>query len=352
MKVLHLTLLLFLGITATVHAQDVDDDMYFVSSKKKAAKAVVKAPRTYSTSSSHSAWDNSDADADYHTGQLRDTDEYNRRGNRTQDDQVVTRLVNDTLFVYTNDSTGQQVRSYGNEYDSPNRYYDEDEYVYAIRLGRYHSVHIIDPWYWDYTYGWYDPWYDPWYAWNAPYYRPGFYWGWYHRPAWSFSWGYGPYYPYYHHHYHPHYHGGYVYHRPSNPVYRNGGQRSALSSGRAGTSYSRYGSVRPSDSRSGSVGRGSRGNTVTTREGYVPRSQRGTTRTESSSRGYSQSSRSNESYRSSSSSSSRSSSMGSYGGSRSGSFGGGSRGGGFGGGGGFGSGGRGGGAGGSGRGGR
>ena len=247
MKVLHLTLLLVLGLSVTVHAQDVDDDMYFVSSKKKAAKAVVKVPRTYSTSSSHSAWDNSDSDADYHTGQLRDVDEYNRRGRGADSSQVVARLVNDTLYVYSNDSTGQQVRSYGNEYDSANRYYDEDEYIYAVRLGRYHSVHIIDPWYWDYTYGWYDPWYDPWYGWYAPYYRPGFYWGWYHRPGWSFSWGYGPYYPHYHY---PHYHGGYVYHRPSHQPYRNGGQRSALYTGRSNSISPRYGNMRSSVSRS------------------------------------------------------------------------------------------------------
>ena len=46
-----------------------------------------------------------------------------------------------------------------------------DDYTYASRLGRYHRVVFVDPWYWDYCYGWYDPWYDPWYGWYAPYYR-------------------------------------------------------------------------------------------------------------------------------------------------------------------------------------
>ena len=231
MKVLHLTLLLVLGLAATVHAQDVDDDMYYVPSKKKAVKTPKKFNTYILTHESVMNYTDSDADtdADYHTGQVRDTDEYNRRGNLVKDGQVVAKLVNDTLFVYSNDSTGQQVLSYGNEYAPGDKYYQddnyyEDDYTYTSRLGRYHSVHFVDPWYWDYTYGWYDPWYDPWYGWYAPYYRHGYYswynWGW----SWNYGpgWGYGWTYPVYHHHYHhPIYSGGgSVVHRPVNNAVR------------------------------------------------------------------------------------------------------------------------------------
>lgn len=352
--------LMFLGVTVSVHAQDVDDDMYFVSSKKKASKKtssntstqnIVKVVRTAETN---------DGDVDFHTGQLRDVDDYNRRGNSNS--QVVARLVGDTLYVTSVDSTNQeQTYVYGKDgkadsYEDENYY--EDDYIYTSRLGRYHRVHFVDPWYWDYCYGWYDPWYDPWYGWYAPYYRHGYYswydwgWGWHYYPTWGYSWSY----PVYHHY--PYY-GGVYRPRVNNNIYRNGGNRMGgyISGNR---NVSRHGNIRTNGTRDYSS-RNSRGNV--TRDGYTPRSERTPTRTDRTStrserttttrsdRGSSsrvestpRSSRSSDSYRSSSSMSSRSSSSG-------GSFGGGSRGGGsFGGGGGFGS--RGGGGGGAGRGGR
>jgi hypothetical protein len=350
---------MFLGITINVNAQDIDDDMYFVSSKKKAAK------KASSKSSSQNVvpvkvvkpvYDNDDANVDFHTGQLRDVDDYNRRGN--SNGQVVTRLVNDTLYVTTLDSTQQQqTYVYGNANDGKGKYYEddnyyEDDYTYAYRLGRYHSVHFVDPWYWDYCYGWYDPWYDPWYGWYAPYYRHGYYswydwgWGWHYYPSYSWS------YPGYHNHY-PIYHGG-VYHHSVNPAYRYGGQSSKSYSSRGNRTYnsvsrsnrtSTEGRVNVTRDRNLRNGSERSESTRGSRNGYTPRTDRSNSRTESS-RTYNQSSRSNDSYRSSSSSSRSSSSGGSFGG---GSFGGGSRGGSFGGGGG---GGRGGYSGGSGRGGR
>ena len=361
-------LLMFLSITVSVYAQDVDDDMYFVSSKKKATKTTSKSayqnvvPQKVSDQKVVRPAEDRKADVDFHTGELRDVDDYNRRGNNTQ---VVARLVNDTLYVTSLDSTNQeQTYVYGKEKDEKGRYnndenYYEDDYTYTSRLGRYHCVHFIDPWYWDYCYGWYDPWYDPWYGWYAPYYRYGYYswcdWGWHYRTSWgwyhSHPYGYGWSYPGYYHHgyYRP------VYaHRPPNPAYRNGGQRAGAYTGRSNSISRRNGDVRSDVNRSVSS-RGTRTNTVSTREGYTPRSQRNTSRTETSSRSY-QNTRSNDSYRSSSSSSRSSSSSGSFGGaSRGGSFGGGGFGGGggsFGGGGFGGGGGRGGGAGGAGRGGR
>ena len=96
-----------------------------------------------------------------------------------------------------------------------------------------------------------------------------------------------------------------------------------------GTS-SRYGyssSSRPGNVRADGrtvTSRGTR-NSVTNREGYTPRSERGTSRSEITTRSSNQTSRSNGTYRSSSSTTRSSSSIGGFGGgSRGGSFGGGS----------------------------
>ena len=347
MKFLYLFLLSVWGLSATVHAQDIDDDMYFVSSKKKAAKSAAKTAKNKTVYTDVSEIDVSedyeDANVDYHTGQLRDVDDYNRRGNLVNNGQVVAKLVNDTLYVFSNDSTSQNTYVYGSEADSSRNYYDDDnsyydDYSLTSRLGRYHSVHFIVPWYWDYCYGWYDPWYDPWYGWYAPYYRHGYYswydWGWYHSPTWHFGWCGHIHYPSYHHH-------GGISHHPASLPNRYGGQRMASYTSRGnrtglsvpsrndrnsistrGDILSRQGNVRSTTERNVSS-RSDRG---------ISRGERGISRTESSSRTY-ESSRSS----SSSSSPSRSSSVsggfggGSRGGSfgSGGSFGGGSRGGGF-----------------------
>ena len=96
-------LLMFLSITVSVYAQDVDDDMYFVSSKKKVTKTTPKSayqnvvPQKVLEQKVVRPAEVSSADVDFHTGELRDVDDYNRRGNNNS--QVVARLVNDTLYV-------------------------------------------------------------------------------------------------------------------------------------------------------------------------------------------------------------------------------------------------------------
>jgi len=348
MKFLYLFLLSVLGLSATVHAQDIDDDMYFVSSKKKAAKSAAKTVKNKTAYSDVSRMVTSDeyddANVDYHSGQLRNVDDYNRRGNAVSNGQVVAKLVNDTLYVFTNDSTSQKTYVYGSENKSDSIYYDDensyyDDYVLTSRLGRYHSVHFIDPWYWDYCYGWYDPWYDPWYGWYAPYYRHGYYswydWGWHYRPSWSYTWGGYIHHPPYHHH-------GGISHHPTNLPYRYGGQRMAGYASRGNrtgmtvpsrsdrNSVSTRGNV---SSRQGNVRSTTERNTISRSDRGISRGERGSSRTESVSRTY-------ESSRSSSSSSRSSSYGGGFGGGSrggsfgGGSFGGGSRGGGFGGGGG------------------
>ena len=374
MKWYMLIIFMFIGVVSSVYAQDIDDDMYFVPSKKKAAKTPTRTVSTNTVApkvvSRVTAEEDADANVDYHTGQLRDVDDYNRRGNNNNGGQVIARLVNDTLYVTSTDSTNQQqTYVYGNENKSGGGYYEddnyyEDDYIYTSRLGRYHRVHFIDPWYWDYCYGWYDPWYDPWYGWYAPYYRHGFFtwydwgWGWHHYPGWDLCWGgHG----FYRDHF---YYGRGFVHHPITHAYRNGGQRMngyasrgnrALSVTNLARSGRASGATRANmvtrqgrggaDYNRSAASRGSR--VPTTREGNISRTERGTARTErgtsrseSNSRTYSQPSRSSSSYRSSSSSSSPS--RGSFGGS----FSGGSRGGSFGGGGGFGGGSRGGGRGG------
>ena len=127
MKLLHLFLLFVFGLTVSVQAQDIDDDMYFVSNKKKATKSTVKTQKNYTTSTfatkTDTAEDDAEANADYHTGQLRDVDDYNRRGNKASNGQVVAKLVNDTLYVYSNDSTEQKTYVYGEESESNGKYY-------------------------------------------------------------------------------------------------------------------------------------------------------------------------------------------------------------------------------------
>ncbi|MBQ4003353.1 MAG: hypothetical protein II600_05180, partial [Bacteroidaceae bacterium] len=90
----------FFALPFAISAQ-VDDDMYFVPGKSKAASrtttlssATSSTSRTQSAASTvdESAWDGIETDPDYHSGALRDVDDYNRRGTS----QPVARLVGDT----------------------------------------------------------------------------------------------------------------------------------------------------------------------------------------------------------------------------------------------------------------
>lgn len=256
----NLILLLALSVLpCTLWAQSADDDMYYVPGKAKAKTEKVTGPTrttvagpTRTTVVGERA-DESDARADYHTGQLRDVDEYNRRGIAQED--VTTRLVGDTLYVTTADSTGAQVatryapgqpmdEAFGVDPEPEGRYRDgdvgfyDDDYYYTSRLYRFRGYALRDPFVWDICYGWYDPWYDPWYGWYMPYYHYGYYswfdwgWGWHHHPGWDCCWG-------------PHgYYRDYMPHRPT-LAYRNHGERGGryMTSG-AGTRAGRVGTTR------------------------------------------------------------------------------------------------------------
>ncbi len=237
-----------LALPFAIYAQN--DDMYFVSSKKKNDKKddtkVERRERGLNIRTEASPWDDAE-DTDYHTGSLRDVDEYNRRGT-----QVRARLQGDTLYVQNEQPLPEQeyVVRYEDNYAVDEPYYND--YRFAMRLSRYHGFYHYDPFMWDVCYGWYDPWYDPWYGWYGPYYRHGWYswcdwgWGWGHAHlGWHHGWGPG------------HHHGWGPAapprpHRPGGSALANNGRRPGsvgASSGRGGRNYA-------SSSRAGRGGSG------------------------------------------------------------------------------------------------
>ena len=345
-----------------------DDDMYFVPKKKSKAQSVKTASRAPSrtvravhVNSTEDA--SADTTADYHVGDLRDVDEYNRRGSSSE--SVTARMSGDTLYVtssdgkvtaYTGDGGETEVQTQDNDNYYGDNYYDDD-FHYSARLHRYHGYYYRDPFFWDYTYGWYDPWYDPWYGWYAPYYRYGYIswyswgWGWHCHPGWDMAWGHhGCYRDHMHHHGFAYNHG--LPHRTlSNPA-MNGvargnrvGSSSVAFRGGGITSTAQRSSVRGTDAASsartfrgaGVTSGSSRGNAgVMPSRGSSSGTSRGgnvaTTPSRRNSSGSSRGTMSSTPSRGSSSGSSRGGSVssGSFGGSSrgGGSFGGSSRGGG------------------------
>lgn len=252
-------------------AQNTDDDMYFIPSKKKEKKESQAQEVRVTVKTDQPKVE---TQVDFHTGKLRDVDEYNRRGSNRE--TVSTRLVGDTLYVTTTDSTGAEVVvRYNNgdvtpetvmaENENNYRYRDEvdgyydDDYYYSTRLYRFRGMAWRSPFLWDVCYGWYDPWYDPWYGWYMPYYHYGFYswfdwgWGWHHHPGWDCGWG---------------HHGYYRDHLPHRPTlaYRNHGER--------GGRYMTGGNV--ASTRAGRVGSTRLGTTGRADSYATTRSQRST----------------------------------------------------------------------------
>lgn len=252
MKARTITLMLLAAICLSTYAQD--DDMYSFSSKKKAKNV------TASTGHNTSSEENTYVDADYHTGDLFDVDEYNRRGKSQQADTPSYQLVGDTLYV---SSTGEPTQSESVSYNEgyTNGYYDElydGDFCLTSRLYRYRGFRLYDPYIWDISYGWYDPWYDPWYGWYSPYYHYGYTgwynWGWHHYGGWNYGWNY----PHYGGYYGSHHGGHHDVHKPSHTstVGRSLSNRSATYNGRAGGG--RFDDSRINASRSAAAN-GSRG---------------------------------------------------------------------------------------------
>lgn len=258
----NLILLLALSVLPCMaFAQSTDDDLYFVPGKKKAKTERMEKTDRAATRRDQPVVYEGNPKVDYHTGQLRDVDEYNRRGPAAGG--VRTRLVGDTLYVCTEDSAGDQVtkryesaarggsdyeddRSGDYRYSDDGAGYYDDDYYYSSRLYRFRGMVWRDPFLWDISFGWYDPWYDPWYGWYRPYFHYGYCswfdwgWGWHHHPGWDCGWGYHGYYR------------DYLPHRPS-LAYRNHGERGGRS-GIAGTGGGTRGG-RVGTTRMGSTGR-------------------------------------------------------------------------------------------------
>lgn len=253
-----LFLMAILALPFAIYAQN--DDMYFVSSKKKSEKA---SKENRSRRAEASPWADTE-EADYHTGSLRDVDEYNRRGASQR--QVLARLEGDTLYVDSPDTLDQKeyLVRYEDNYAVDEPY--NDDFYFSTRLSRYHGFYHYDPFMWDICYGWYDPWYDPWYGWYGPYYRHGWY-SWY-----SWGWGWGHCHLGWHHGWGPGWHHGWAPAAPPRP-YRPGGSAVANAGRRPGSatggrvSSSRGGRNYATASRGGATGgRSSRGTAVSPSE--------------------------------------------------------------------------------------
>lgn len=216
----------------TLTAQNIDDELYFVSSNKEKAEnednkqynelnekvpaeefVIESNTPTYiriSPDETTVVVQNSKGD------RIRDIDAYNRRYNAT-DYNFSTQ--NDTLYIEEIPDDGLDGEWIGGFEGS------QSDYEYATRIIRFrnprYAISISSPLYFDIVYGlnswdwnvytdgiyayafptytnplWWDWWYNPYYRWGYPYYY-----GWYYNPLW-YWWP--PY--HYHHHYHAWFH--------------------------------------------------------------------------------------------------------------------------------------------------
>ena len=200
MKANVITLLMLSALCLSAYAQD--DDMYFMSSKKKAQKSTTSATMQSQSATSGDSYSNTHVD--YHIGQLRDVDEYNRRYPIKDGSTASYHLEGDTLYVSTTPSQDDIASHNDGYYDGYSDGFNDGDFTYTSRLARYRGYRLDDPFYWDYYYSWY----DPWYTWHSPYYYNyigwngwGLSWGWhypYYHSGWNYGWNYG----WGHHHHH------------------------------------------------------------------------------------------------------------------------------------------------------
>ena len=188
MKKLLLISMLIGAMPLAMMAQD--DDLYFVSKKKKSV-AVEEAQDQFGLPKDT-----------YYAGSNRSVDEYNRRF-RSQVEQIGDSTKVDVINF--NGEKGVYPDSLKEDFKLTKKMTRFDDYQLSdnaafwagYRAGRYdwgwHS-----PWYYS-RWGWYDPWYSPYYysswywGWNDPWYYgyAGWYDPWYYRGYWGWS------YPYY-----------------------------------------------------------------------------------------------------------------------------------------------------------
>lgn len=242
--------LLALCLPWTLAAQSVEDDLYYVPSKKKAEQktekteeqTVRKAPENVVVVETQkpvvctNSGNTTTIVVKDKKGNVRDVDEYNRRYNSKEYDFTQNE---DTLYIEEKavpDPEGEWVGGFDGS---------QDDYEYAMRLIRFrnprYAISISSPLYWDVVYGlnswdwnvytdglyayafptftnrlWWDWRYNsygwglgwPYYGWNWGWggWYDGWYGGWYAGwGGWYGGWGWG--WPYYHYpHYYPGWH--------------------------------------------------------------------------------------------------------------------------------------------------
>lgn len=178
-----------------------DDDLYFVPKKQTIGNSVANE---LTSEYNHQP---------YYCGSSRDVDEYNRRGKLKSYYQKIgtDSLGNDIIEFHEGDGTygTADLDSTITIYPGSERYYDDDDFKCARRMGRFDGYYdpALYSWsypysYWRGYYGWYDPWYDPFYSpyyagWYGGWYSPWRYdyWGW-NYPYWGWSGWHAPIYHY------------------------------------------------------------------------------------------------------------------------------------------------------------
>ena len=168
----HLTILLgtlMLTLSTVVMAQE--DDMYFTPKKDKKANAS-KSEKTTRVIEVVYESDEPDHASAFHvvatapTSNMRDVDEYNRRGKRYSSVSADTLLaeevveVADTRQAQTYELSAQSLYDlgYSEGYNQGFADGDDMDFYYGLRLARFHGRHFYDPWYWNRVSYVYDPW--------------------------------------------------------------------------------------------------------------------------------------------------------------------------------------------------
>ena len=217
-----------------------NDDIYYTETKAKKKTKKEKAKKIVKDTPTEENYNYEDYNSGY---ELRDVDEYNRRGAYDYSYSYTDSLPYDSMrgYTYTNrierfynpnvvDGSGNQelIDSYNENNSEINIYIDPSWYPYRYNSRWGFSIGFTFPYYWD-PYWDYYRWYNPW-TWT---------WGWpcppYPHPHYSY---------YAHHHYH---HGNW---RPLTPVYRPGySGRYTRPGHNNGVARPGYGNNSPSDLR-------------------------------------------------------------------------------------------------------
>ncbi len=177
---------LSLFIAMTVAAQD--DDMYFTPKRQK-TNTTVRTPRSevsnaYDYSNNYDS-NYSDDNSTYHSGSIRNVDEYNRRGRYStqQSWRDTTYYANDSILVSREDYENSRRMKRFDGYNNVTLivgdpwYYDSWAYDPWYNGSWYWRTHWYDPWY--VGVGWHDGWYSGW-GYHHSWYRPAHYYGGWH----------------------------------------------------------------------------------------------------------------------------------------------------------------------------